>query len=274
MYLRDTLRLPAKGLTPSALPIFHQPARRSSRGLLRGYLSRQMPSFVAHIAISLSRAIKCAEGPTDPSGLWLLGDTSLRRAQGRVPRALEREIRPSGLPGVRAFDSHLGQFRARTTFTPRSAITDALALLSTRALGCAQDGRCRLPLCGWVGLLPIDPVVLSRSALRLTPQGCAGAETLFRPSLWRPFDRGKGRNLYLRGTLRLPARALAPLHFPFSSAHQPAKAVRSGVGDRCCFTRRLCKDRLNANTTRRGCLLCPKRVRACAYQNPDAGDAR
>ena len=27
MYLRDTLRLPAKGLGPSALPIFHQPAR-------------------------------------------------------------------------------------------------------------------------------------------------------------------------------------------------------------------------------------------------------
>ena len=79
------------------------------------------------------------------------------------------------------------------------------------------------------GLLPIDPqTILSSYLVRLCaspPQGCAGAETLFRPSLWRPFDRGKGRNLYLRGTLRLPARALAPLHFPFSSAHQPAKAV-------------------------------------------------
>ena len=27
MYLRDTLRLPAKGLSPSALPIFHQPVK-------------------------------------------------------------------------------------------------------------------------------------------------------------------------------------------------------------------------------------------------------
>jgi hypothetical protein len=29
LYLRDTLRLPAKGLSPSALPIFHQPAKNT-----------------------------------------------------------------------------------------------------------------------------------------------------------------------------------------------------------------------------------------------------
>ena len=36
MYLRDTLRLPAKGLSPSALPIFHQPAKATFTDIATG----------------------------------------------------------------------------------------------------------------------------------------------------------------------------------------------------------------------------------------------
>ena len=38
LYLRDTLRLPAEGLSPSALPIFHQLARRCQGCVALGWL--------------------------------------------------------------------------------------------------------------------------------------------------------------------------------------------------------------------------------------------
>ena len=47
MYLRDTLRLPAKGLRPSALPILQQPARSFVLGL----------SFVVSTSAALSTGL-------------------------------------------------------------------------------------------------------------------------------------------------------------------------------------------------------------------------
>ena len=54
----------------------------------------------------------------------------------------------------------------------------------------------------------------------------------------------------------------------FGSAPNPPRLCR------CCCTRRRCNDRLGTNKNPLRGALSPKRAGACAYQNPEAGDAR
>ncbi len=176
MYLRDTLRLPAKRLSPSALPIFHQPARWPS--LSRVCLRWSAPNEKTPTAAGWGFGARVFYVRPYASG----HQTSPGNAGARKP--VKVVARKGQMPA-------LHDTQCYTLWLVMSITTECSA--------------------GHLGANP-NSIILAEQ----------GAEKLFRPSpsttlrgdSLAPLRERKGEKLYLRDTLRLPAKGLSPSALP------------------------------------------------------------
>ena len=241
MYLRDTLRLPAKGLSPSALPIFHQPASA------RGHALRRSPSAFQGRNVHVADVTARSPGSQYLRSGWEVGACQKWHGSFRGGKSAGAEaglLRGYGLSpwhlGVRS-PAHTQRRRkanaiatnptgatpaiqSQWTKRPNSGLIVALATMATPTTSAAQKSENAQVLepGGPVAPPPPRPAPVALFAISHPPPPSRAPKHLS-PIPLAPFRVRKGKKLYLRDTLRLPAKGLSPSALP--NFHQPAKTL-------------------------------------------------